>query len=395
VTLARSPFDLTTDAGARALLEAVVRLPSPSGAEAPVAEALVAALTPYADAAYVDEVGNAVAVVGRGARRVTLLGHLDTVPGEPPVHLSGGVLHGRGTVDAKGSAVALAVALARASAEVREALELRFVGAVEEEAASSRGARHAMLAYPRPDLLIVGEPSGWSAFTLGYKGSLRVTLSASRAAAHGSRPDTTAAEAVVEAWCRVRAWAAAATPPREPSARVAADAGAASAGARGAPPPEGAFERLQVSLLALSSDHDGLSERAGALLGWRLPPAWPPARVLAALETLDLGPAVAGAASAGEAAVRGDRDGELARAFRAAIRAGGGAPGSRVKMGTSDWNVVAPVWDCDTVAYGPGDASFDHTPDERITLDDVDRSIGVLERVLASLATPAAVRRRG
>jgi [amino group carrier protein]-lysine/ornithine hydrolase len=392
VTEARPPFDLTTAAGAQALLEALVRLPSPSGAEARVAEALVAALAPYADAAYLDEVGNAVAVVGRGPRRVTLLGHLDTVPGEPPVHRSGGVLHGRGTVDAKGSAVALAVALARASAEVREALELRFVGAVEEEAASSRGARHAMLAYPRPDLLIVGEPSGWSAFTLGYKGSLRVTLSASRAAAHGSRPDTTAAEAVVEAWCRVRAWAEAATPAGDTAARAAADPGAASAAARA---PEGAFERLQVSLLALSSGHDGLSERAEAHLGWRLPPAWPPARVLAALETLDLGPAVAGAASGGEAAVRGDRHGELARAFRAAIRAGGAAPGSKVKMGTSDWNVVAPVWSCDTVAYGPGDAALDHTPDERITLEDVDRSIGVLERVLGSLATPSAVRRRG
>ena len=379
---ARPPFDLATDAGARSLLAALVRLPSPSGAEAPVAAALVAALAPFADAAFVDEVGNAVAVAGRGPCRVTLLGHLDTVPGAPPVHVRDGVLYGRGAVDAKGSAVALAVALARAPAAVRAALEIRFVGAVEEEVASSRGARHAILAYPRPEGLIVGEPSGWSAFTLGYKGSLRLRLTASRAAAHGARDDVTAPEAVVEAWGRLRAWAAAASP-----------SGAMPPGVWDGPPSGGAFERLQVSLQALSSHHDGLLETAAATVGWRLPPDWPPARVLAVLATLDLGPAVAWSASGGEAAVRGRRDGDLARAFRAAIRASGATPGAKVKTGTSDWNVVAPVWDCDTVAYGPGDAALDHAPDERITLEDLDRSVGVLERVLARLASTRAARR--
>jgi [amino group carrier protein]-lysine/ornithine hydrolase len=113
------PFDLASSDGVHGLLEALVRLRSPSGAEAPAAAALVAALAPYADAAFVDEVGNAVAVAGDGPRRVTLLGHLDTVPGWPPVRVHEGVLHGRGAVDAKASAVALAVAFARAPASVR------------------------------------------------------------------------------------------------------------------------------------------------------------------------------------------------------------------------------------------------------------------------------------
>lgn len=380
-------FDLTSSEGVHALLEALVRLPSPSGAEAPAAAALVAALAPYADEAYVDEAGNAVAVAGHGPRRVTLLGHLDTVPGWPAVHVREGVLHGRGAVDAKASAVALAVALARAPAGVRAALELRFVGAVEEEVASSRGARHATLAYPRPERLIVGEPSGWDAFTLGYKGTLRLRLHAERAAAHGARTDATAAEAIVGAWTRLRAWAEEATPPR--SAPAAAAEEGASAGA-----PAGTFERLQVSLLALESHHDGLRDRAVATLGWRLPPAWSPDRVLAALAGVDLGPAVTWSASGGEAAVRGRRDDELARAFRTAIRQAGATPRSKLKTGTSDWNVVAPVWDVDTVAYGPGDAALDHAPDERITLADVDRAVEVLGRVLAGLAT-AGSRRAG
>lgn len=359
--------DLTTDAGARAFLEAMVHLPSPSGAERAVAEGFVAALAPHADAAFVDEVGNAVAVAGRGPLRVTLLGHLDTVAGQPPVRVEGGVLYGRGTVDAKGPAVALAAALARSGSAVREAVELRFVGAVEEEAPGSRGARHATLAYPRPQLLIVGEPSGWDGVTLGYKGHLRMRLRAEREAAHGARDEASASESLVAAWARLQAWAAEATP-----ADGVADGGL--------------FDRLQPALLELASSHDGIVDRAEGMVGWRLPRAWPPARLTSAVAALGLGSGVSWTVDDGVSAVRSQRDGRLARAFRAAIRGAGGTPRPKVKTGTSDWNVVAPVWEVDTVAYGPGDAALDHTPHESLRLDELDRAIEVLGRVLRHLA---------
>ena len=44
--------------------------------------------------------------------------------------------------------------------------------------------------------------------------------------------------------------------------------------------------------------------------------------------------------------------------------------------------IVGPVWLCPIVAYGPGDASLDHTPEERIELDDYARAIRVLAGVL-------------
>ena len=343
---------------------------SPSGAEGPVAEAFVAALAPHADEAFRDEVGNAVAVVGNGPLRVTLLAHLDTVPGWPPVRAEGDVLHGRGAVDAKGPAVALAAAAARLGAGERAALQVRFIGAVGEEAPHSRGARHARVAYPRPDALVVGEPSGWDGVTLGYKGHARMLLRSERAAGHAARDDEGACGALVAAWCDLRAWAASVAPAA----------------------PGRAFERLQATLLALGSDHDGLRDRAWADVDWRLPPGWPPDRLRAAVERVRLPPGVGWEMRGAASAVRSERDGWLARAFRVAIRAAGGRPAVRVKTGTSDWNVVATAWPVDAVAYGPGDAALDHTPDERIDLRDLDRSVRVLAHALAALAADGAPR---
>jgi len=183
---------------------------------------------------------------------------------------------------------------------------------------------------------------------------------------HTAREEATAAEVLVEAWTRVRAW---------------------SDGLNAAAPEAGPFGRVQVALLGLASDGDGLVERATAELGFRLPLAWPPDRLRKALVELDLGEGVAVRADAGEVPVRGDRDGTLARAFRVAIRAAGHRPGIKVKTGTSDWNVVAPAWRVDALAYGPGDAALDHTPNEHLPLTEFDRAVEVLEAVLVRLTS--------
>ena len=64
---------------------------------------------------------------------------------------------------------------------------------------------------------------------------------------------------------------------------------------------------------------------------------------------------------------------------------GGREPAFKVKTGTSDMNVVGPVWNCPIVAYGPGDSSLDHTPNEHISLEEYGRAIDVLADVLATL----------
>jgi len=55
------------------------------------------------------------------------------------------------------------------------------------------------------------------------------------------------------------------------------------------------------------------------------------------------------------------------------------------KTGTSDMNVVGPVWGQNIVAYGPGDSRLDHTPQEHIRITEYTHAIDVLELVLREL----------
>ena len=48
-------------------------------------------------------------------------------------------------------------------------------------------------------------------------------------------------------------------------------------------------------------------------------------------------------------------------------------------------NVVGPAWGQNIVAYGPGDARLDHTPQEHIHIDEYTHAIDVLELVLREL----------
>jgi LysW-gamma-L-lysine carboxypeptidase len=84
----------------------------------------------------------------------------------------------------------------------------------------------------------------------------------------------------------------------------------------------------------------------------------------------------------GVPAYRAEKNTPLVRSFLSAIRAEGGDPGFTVKSGTSDMNIVAPLWNCPTAAYGPGDSALDHTPDEHILISEYRRAVRVLAQVL-------------
>ena len=343
------------------LLQTLVSIPSPSGQERDASAWLADWMGTHGFDAHVDEVGNAVGVRGDGPRQVMLLGHIDTFPGNPPVRREGDWLHGRGTVDAKGPLCAFVAAAA--SVEVPPGWRVTVVGAVEEESATSRGARHLLANQPTPDVCVIGEPSGWDRITLGYKGRLLVEARLRAPFAHSAGQSRLPAEQAVDFWNAVVVHCDRFNRGRQK-----------------------AFDRLDPSLRHIVTRDEGAYGTAQMSIGFRLPPDLPPdalARSISNLQTRPSGLELS--FSGGETAFRAPKNTPLVRAFLSAIRKGGGRPRFVLKTGTSDMNVVGPVWGCPIVAYGPGDSSLDHTPEERISLSEYLRSIEVLESVLRTL----------
>ena len=347
-----------SDEEAMALLTEMVRTYSPSRQEEAVASLLVNAMNGFGLDACRDEAGNAIGRIGRGTRHVVLLGHMDTFRGELPVRREAGLLYGRGAVDAKGALAAFIVAAARAGP--LPDLRITVVGAVEEECETSAGAHYAALQH-HPDMAIIGEPSRWNRVTLGYKGVLSLRYRLCRPMAHtaGERPGV-AGEAI-HFWNRLTGWAQAYNADKTRR-----------------------FDALDPSLRAIHSGDDALQQWVEMDVAFRLPPGLAVGTLLNQVEV-----------SRGDAQVEcgsheppfvGGRSNVLCSALLHAIRAEGGKPAFVLKTGTSDMNVVGPVWKCPIVAYGPGDSALDHTPEEHLDLQEYLRSIRVLTLALQRLA---------
>ena len=151
------------------LIEQLVSIESHSENEAAAVQFLVKQFQQLGyDEAYVDDAGNAVGIRGPASAETTvvLLGHIDTVPGNPPVRVENGILHGRGSVDAKGPLATFAIAGAQTHLPSSQC-RLVVIGAVEEESATSKGARQAATDF-QADYCVIGEPSSSKAITLGY-----------------------------------------------------------------------------------------------------------------------------------------------------------------------------------------------------------------------------------
>jgi len=234
---------------------------------------------------------------------------------------------------------------------------------VEEEAATSKGARHALTQF-RPEACVIGEPSGWNRITLGYKGRLLVHYRLTQPVAHTAAQARGACEAAVDFWQRVVDFATAYNRDRP-----------------------ALFDQVTPSLRQINSSNDGFQETVTAMLGMRVPPGLDINQLKAAIQALADGATLA--FSGEEMAFRADKNNALVRAFLKAIRSQGGEPGFKVKTGTADMNVVGPVWGCPIVAYGPGDSALDHTPAEHLDLSEYLRAIAVLQAMLALwLAAP-------
>ncbi|MEA3350044.1 MAG: M20/M25/M40 family metallo-hydrolase, partial [Chloroflexota bacterium] len=238
------------------------------------------------------------------------------------------------------------------------------IGAIDEER-ESIGARHIVDKY-QPDFAIIGEPSRWNRVTLGYKGGARAQVSVGCQIQHSAGPSQSAPEAAIEIWKRITTWVDKFNSGRE---RV--------------------FEQVSPTLSGFSSKIEDFEETATLQISTRLPLRLKPRQWYAELKKIliDSSPFKVSIKEIGFPipAYKAGRNSPLVGAFLGGIRAEGSRPGFVVKTGTADLNIVAPVWGCPAVAYGPGDSSLDHRPNEHTSLVEYQQAVGVLINVLQKL----------
>ncbi|WP_036320608.1 succinyl-diaminopimelate desuccinylase [Microbacterium indicum] len=176
------------------ITRAICDIPSESGDEKRLADAIEEALAPHGHLTVVREGDTIIARTDLGRdRRVVIAGHIDTVPinrnlptrdveesGEP-------VIWGRGTVDMKAG---VAVQLKLAAELADPAIDITWVWYDNEEVASDLNGL-GRVARRRPELLrgdfaILGEPSNGSVEG-GCNGTLRAVVSTRGMRAHSAR----------------------------------------------------------------------------------------------------------------------------------------------------------------------------------------------------------------
>jgi LysW-gamma-L-lysine carboxypeptidase len=309
--------------------------------------------------ANVDDVGNVLLTTGNGSKHIMFLCHMDTVPGELKVFLDGPILHGRGSVDAKGC---LAAAIMAAAAFKGTSKGKVTVIAVPDEEGASNGVRE-IIKGPRPDLVIVGEPSGWEGITIGYKGALRLRYEGRTDVLHAGMRQQNSAEMAVEFWGAIEAYCI----------QMSEEAGG-----------EGLFEVLSPTLISINTQKDGRSMTTCMEIDVRIPPGHGQDGLMSFMELNRAGAKVEVVGS--EPPVLALKNNELVKALIWAIRAQEGDPKFKKKTGTSDMNVAAEAWeDIPIVAYGPGESSLDHSPEERTDIREYRRTIEILKQTIGRL----------
>jgi LysW-gamma-L-lysine carboxypeptidase len=343
-----------------AFLEKLISIPSPSGDENAVAGYLGEQMTALGFQTRRDDTGNVIGSVGNpeAQRTIVLLGHMDTVPGLIPVRQAGIRLYGRGAVDAKGPLAAFVLAAARIQSSLVDT-QLMVIGAVEEEA-HGRGARHLARTVPSPTCAIIGEPSDWQGITLGYKGLLKLDYRLVQPGGHSAGRVPGPAEKAVKFWNKLMVHAQEYNSGRS-----------------------GRFSTIDPALREFCTFSDGLDEGVEMNVAVRLPPGLLASDLEQEIRTWCNGASLNFYPS--DPPFQAAKNNPLVRAMLQAIRAGAGRPRFKLKTGTSDMNIVGPAWQCPIIAYGPGDSSLDHTPDEHIKIHEFLRAIDILTDALQVL----------
>lgn len=355
-----TPIELDLDLPAPELTAALCDVPSVSGAERDLADAVEASLRRH-DHLTIDRDGDAVVArttAGR-ASRVVVAGHIDTVPvaANLPTHRDGDVLWGRGTVDMKGG---VAVALRLAAHLPGPAHDVTYLFYDNEEVEAERNGL-ARIARRHPDWLsadfaVLMEPTS-AVVEGGCNGTLRVAVTVTGRAAHSARwwMGSNAIHAAGGVLDRLRSY----TP-----AEVDVD---------------GLTYREGLNAVAVEGGIAGniVPDRCVVSVNYRFAPSTSEAAALRHMHELFEGYEVTLMDSA-----PGARPGLDRPAAAAFVDAVGGHP--KAKVG---WTDVArfDALGVPAVNYGPGDPQRAHADDERVDIAEIQRCE---QRMRAWLAGP-------
>ena len=348
-----------------ALLQDLVRLPSPSGKE----EAVVARLE-----AEFKELGWKPRVSGRnltttldgGEGPLLLLNsHTDTVPvGEEwtkdplAANIEDGRIYGRGTNDAKGCLTAMILGAA-AAFKTRAPKGRVMIAASCEEEVLGQGLEKLLPNLPRPDAAVVGEPTGLKP-AVAQKGLIVLEITAHGRAAHAAHGGGVNA---VEAAARdVLALSG-----------LAFDREHASLGR----------PSLNVTQILGGARHNVIPDRCKIVLDIRTTPEYSADEIVARVRETAKGEIFVRSSRLGS--VETDPDHPIVKAALAAN------PHSKPygSATLSDWVFLKGV---PTVKVGPGDTRRSHTPDEYLEVAELEAGVLYYERLIRNYFEQAALK---
>ena len=165
-----------------------IEVPSVTGGEADYADVLSRRLEELGLDVELQEVapGRSNVLARRGRPRVVFCTHLDTVPPFFGSSEDPDFVHGRGSCDAKGPALAMLTAAEPLLAAGEESLGFLFTVGEEVDSAGARRANELLAEPWAPRYTIVGEPTE-NRFVRAHKGAFKGRLVASGVAGHSSQ----------------------------------------------------------------------------------------------------------------------------------------------------------------------------------------------------------------
>jgi LysW-gamma-L-lysine carboxypeptidase len=351
------------------LLVEMLRLYSPSGEEAEIAEYLAGELQKNEFDVSIDKIGNVIGTRGSGSPTLLLCGHMDTVPGEIEVKLEGDHLFGRGAVDAKAPLASMIMG----ASKIQDPTGKIILACLVDEEGQGKGIKQLIADKIRTDYAIFGEPSRTWNVTIGYKGSLHLQLACKTSTGHSSAPwlFDNAIEKVYELWKKIRE-------KHFKEENI-----------------ESRFYSITSCLTKISGGKSSsmIPSECIAEIDMRTPPQLSPEIIFNRLkiivdefnkETKDTKIELRCLGSV--PAYESDKRSILVRSLTYAIRkCSERAPTLLRKTGTGDMNELGVTMDIPIVSYGPGDSHLDHTDKENVPLLEYQESIKVYQEAIPRL----------